>query len=167
LWQYFSPLEADELIPAPKGVGPRAVRHFSCKATTSGVPPWGPWCRTWSPAADARGHGLRAELIGKVVPPLWQYFSREGQERRTSPFRTPKDTDPRTLWLFSPANWRVSGTLEGDRDRPFGPLMGRRCARGEGHAPVVAVLLREEKKVIRADGGPQRALDLDPCGSSC
>jgi hypothetical protein len=40
---------------------------------------------------------------------------------------------------------------------------------GEGHAPVVAVLLAsaEKEKGTRADGGPQRARILDPCCSPC
>jgi hypothetical protein len=94
------------------------------------------------------------------MPPLWQYFSRllEGGRVHSGPQRT---RTPGPVAFF-PANWRVSGTLEGDRDRPFGPLMGRRCARGEGHAPVVAVLLREEKKSQTTPLLPPKGADPGP-----
>jgi hypothetical protein len=35
----------------------------------------GPWVPIVAPAAAA-GHRLRGQLVGKVVPPLWQYFAR-------------------------------------------------------------------------------------------
>jgi hypothetical protein len=76
LWQYFLPFQkkADELICAPKGIGPSATSHFSCKTATSWVPKSGHGCRSWTPrscrrspsVARARGAG-HAPVVAVLV----------------------------------------------------------------------------------------------------
>jgi hypothetical protein len=51
-------------------------------------------------------------MLGEgAMPPLWQYLTRVRSQ--TSPLLPPKDTDPRTLWLFpcKPAGFK--GPQEG------------------------------------------------------
>jgi hypothetical protein len=80
--------QALELICAPKGVRtPRARDIFPAKRQLLRVPKGVPWVPSSTPAAG-RGHAARG-LVAKVVPPLWQYFSRL-PKRQTSASPTPK-----------------------------------------------------------------------------
>jgi uncharacterized C2H2 Zn-finger protein len=84
----------------PKASAPSAVGHFSCKATTSGVPPWGPWVPIMTPNTAPAGHRLLAELVGKVNAPLWQYFSRR-KKKALEPMCAPKGVGTLVQRTFS------------------------------------------------------------------
>jgi hypothetical protein len=77
--------KAVEPICAPKGIGPRPVGHFSCKAATSKGAAMG---------AMGADHGpprlpavcVRAGAVTEGHAPLWQYLSALGTGRRKRPF---------------------------------------------------------------------------------
>ena len=76
------------------------------------------------------------------MPPLWQYFSRAA-ERQTSPSLAPKGLDHGPRGLF-PANRHFPGDHGGATIAFCRPRLADAVVVGEGHAPVVAVLLLSE-----------------------
>src|ERR1043166_1914970 len=82
LGQYFARLliEPPKLICAPKGIGPSAADHFSCKTATSKGAAMGAVGADHGPPA-AGGSSVR-ELGAEAMPPLWQYLLRSAEGRR-------------------------------------------------------------------------------------
>jgi hypothetical protein len=100
--------------------------------------------------ADGRpGRMTFPEWWAKVMPPLWQYFSR--LLRQTSPLLPPKGANHGPPKPFPLQEDRFQGTTTGGHDADRGPpwrapLRGSPAVLvGEGHAPVVAVLLASAK----------------------
>jgi hypothetical protein len=55
------------------------------------------------PPAAAAGHRLRGQLVGKVVPPLWQYFARL-LKKPDEPIAAPKGARMAAPEAIPPAN---------------------------------------------------------------
>jgi hypothetical protein len=75
LWQYLGAPNQKALAAmcAPKGVGPRHLRHFSCKEATSKVRKRGRKVPIMDPCSAAAG-ALCARSWGRRSCPLWQYL---------------------------------------------------------------------------------------------
>src|SRR5215212_1534151 len=127
--------------PPPKGIDPRTSLVFGL---------------TMRFAATRSGAGgtiivPHPNLSAKAVPPLWQYLA--PVQEPDEPIPAPKGSESRTPQTFSPANGAASwGPRRGPRlrSRTLWPATLSRLAPplvvGEGHAPVVAVLVTSVSK---------------------
>jgi hypothetical protein len=108
------------------------------------------------------------------MPPLWQYFSRVWKKKAVEPIAAPKGSESRTPQTFSLQTAASWGPRRGPRWRSRTPLARTPFAAspaavvGEGHAPVVAVLLtaRKEEKpdepIAAPKGHGPRTLRFSP-----
>jgi hypothetical protein len=130
LWQYLSPLSyADESIPAPKGDGLRTPVAFSLQTSRF-------------QGTAGRSHD-RHRGPGQATPCRWaKAIPRCGSTSRVCERAWTPDPV-----AFSLQTGRFQGTTKGTMIGLCGPPYrpGRRCARGEGHAPVRAVLVTSAK----------------------
>jgi hypothetical protein len=93
--------------------------------------------------AAAGGRRLGAELVGRVVPALWQYFSRIERKKHTSPSPPPKEAVDRTLpprYRLSMRFQRTTRGAKGCADRALAEPARK------GRAPVVAVLFAAARR---------------------
>jgi hypothetical protein len=141
--------KALELMCAPKGVGPRPVGHFSCKAATfKGAAMGAHGGRSWTPTGGLRPCGS----CERRPCPRCGSTSRECQRKKALELMcAPKGGGPHTprRFLLQRGNfWGCRRGGEGCQSwTPAAELLApsRALAGGEGYAPVVAGLRASAK----------------------
>jgi hypothetical protein len=109
--------------------------------------PQRPWRDRWS---------------AKTMPPLWQYF-RVCRTGALAPMAVPKERGSWTPAVL-PANQHFLEDHDGAMMLIMAPADDVALNGGEGHAPVVAVLLVcAHSRRQTSPSLPQRALLMDPC----
>jgi hypothetical protein len=113
----------------PKGTDSGPLWLFPCKPAVFRGPPEGAMIATVVPGRRRRAGGRRPFPVVAVL------------------LASAKGRGPRTPVAFSLQTGRFQGTTKGTMIGLCGPPYrpGRRCARGEGHAPVRAVLVTSAK----------------------